>query len=103
MGGPRVLLVTAHPDDESMFFVPAVRSAVQGGGAQLALLCLSRGNAQGMGQVREREVRRVAGQLLGVQQVGTPMYCCRCPCPCPCRSAATSTLRCVCLSVCGLE
>ena len=42
-GGRRdVLLVTAHPDDESMFFVPTIHSLVAAR-RRVFLLCLSRG------------------------------------------------------------
>lgn len=39
---PRVLLVTAHPDDECMFFTPTL-SSLAAAGAELWLLCLSTG------------------------------------------------------------
>ncbi len=38
----RALLVIAHPDDESLFFVPSVRSLVQDGW-EVGMLCLSNG------------------------------------------------------------
>jgi N-acetylglucosaminylphosphatidylinositol deacetylase len=56
------LLVTAHPDDECMFFGPFVRRVVSGGGA-VHLLCLSRGNSEGLGAVREAELERGASKL----------------------------------------
>ena len=37
-----VLLVTAHPDDECMFFTPTM-SSLAASGARLSLLCLSTG------------------------------------------------------------
>jgi N-acetylglucosaminylphosphatidylinositol deacetylase len=49
-----VLLVTAHPDDEAMFFAPTVlclRSRLQ-----LHILCLSNGNHDGRGRVRKKEM-----------------------------------------------
>jgi len=39
----RVLLVTAHPDDETMFFAPTVQ-ALKAAGAYVSLLCLSNGS-----------------------------------------------------------
>lgn len=39
----RVLLVTAHPDDEAMFFGPTILGLLAAG-ADLYLLCLSSGN-----------------------------------------------------------
>ncbi|KAL6763667.1 putative deacetylase LmbE-like domain-containing protein [Haematococcus lacustris] len=50
-----ILLVIAHPDDETMFFYPLI-SAAHAAGAQLFLLCLSTGNAYGMGSRREAEL-----------------------------------------------
>ena len=38
----RVLLVTAHPDDESMFFAPSLGHFVRAG-SEVAVLCLSNG------------------------------------------------------------
>ena len=51
----RVLLLTAHPDDECMFFSPTIinlASSVQ----SLQVLCLSRGNDQGLGSIRQTEL-----------------------------------------------
>lgn len=75
---PRVLLLTAHPDDEAMFFGPtllALASASPPGEAPIDLqdhsqavlsipkpklevfsLCLSTGNADGLGNVRAAEL-----------------------------------------------
>jgi len=61
IGEGAVLLVTAHPDDESMFFLPTIVSLA--GSHSLHLLCLSTGNADGLGRVREKELQR-AGTLL---------------------------------------
>lgn len=41
----RALLVTAHPDDECMFFAPAVLTLTQSNAA-VYLLCLSSGTSQ---------------------------------------------------------
>lgn len=40
-----VLLVTAHPDDEAMFFAPTILRLIEEG-LRVALLCLSTGGAQ---------------------------------------------------------
>lgn len=61
IGEGEVLLVTAHPDDESMFFLPTIVSLA--GSHSLHLLSLSTGNAVGLGRVREKELQR-AGTLL---------------------------------------
>ncbi|KAG6888667.1 hypothetical protein C0995_006785 [Termitomyces sp. Mi166 len=52
-----VLLLTAHPDDESMFFAPTIRALVR---AQIPVfsLCLSVGNADGLGSIRRDELSR---------------------------------------------
>lgn len=51
----RVLLVTAHPDDEAMFFAPTLLTLFELG-VPVKLLCLSTGNAKGMGTVRSQEL-----------------------------------------------
>ncbi|KAI9917704.1 hypothetical protein PsorP6_012384 [Peronosclerospora sorghi] len=56
----RALIVTAHPDDESMFFLPLVHSLQQESSTtkwQIHLLCLSRGNFDGLGSIRENELK----------------------------------------------
>ncbi|CAG9467773.1 unnamed protein product [Pedinophyceae sp. YPF-701] len=70
-----VLLVTAHPDDECMFFTPTIRTLVErtgaagggpesaGDGCGVALLCLSNGDAAGLGAVREKELLEAAEGL----------------------------------------
>lgn len=55
-------LVIAHPDDESMFFVPTLKY-LQENGHQVSLLCLSTGNADGLGAVRQNELRAAAVYL----------------------------------------
>ena len=42
-----VLLVTAHPDDETLFFLPALQG-LQAAGARFAILCLSTGDSLSM-------------------------------------------------------
>lgn len=49
------LLVTAHPDDEAMFFAPAIQ-ALTAAGSVVSALCLSTGNAQGRGSQRAEEL-----------------------------------------------
>ena len=50
------MLVIAHPDDEAMFFIPTLQNLREQGNVQLAVLCLSSGNADGLGKVREKEL-----------------------------------------------
>lgn len=63
-----ILMVTAHPDDEAMFFAPtilALNSKVTTGEIALALVCLSNGNAEGLGATRTTEFKNSA-DVLGV-------------------------------------
>jgi N-acetylglucosaminylphosphatidylinositol deacetylase len=72
---PRILLLTAHPDDETFFFGPTLTSLIpsfatpasesSGNNApdtvtltfpQIYSLCLSVGNADGLGDIRRREL-----------------------------------------------
>ncbi|KIL57088.1 hypothetical protein M378DRAFT_133511 [Amanita muscaria Koide BX008] len=53
--GSRVLLLTAHPDDECLFFAPTVLALADD--AQVYSLTLSVGNADGLGQVRKQELQ----------------------------------------------
>lgn len=62
-----VLLVTAHPDDEAMFFIPTIRY-LRANNYRVHLLCLSNGNAAGLGKVREAELEKCA-RFLGVEKV----------------------------------
>ncbi|GKV26741.1 hypothetical protein SLEP1_g35982 [Rubroshorea leprosula] len=64
-----VLLIIAHPDDESMFFTPTI-SYLNARGHNLYLLCLSVGNADGMGNIRKDELYRACAVLkVNLQQV----------------------------------
>ncbi|OMO98306.1 N-acetylglucosaminyl phosphatidylinositol deacetylase [Corchorus olitorius] len=64
-----VLLVVAHPDDESMFFSPTI-SYLTSRGHNLYLLCLSVGNADGLGSIRKDELYRAcAVHKVQLQQV----------------------------------
>ena len=83
-GASRILLLTAHPDDEAMFFAPTIlalsaqKAGVQEASGQTVLsqpdlanphlfsLCLSTGNADGLGSVRTKEL----SQSLDVLGIG---------------------------------
>ncbi|KAL1922111.1 uncharacterized protein VTP21DRAFT_10753 [Calcarisporiella thermophila] len=52
----RILIVTAHPDDECMFFGPAITALARGN--KIWGLCLSSGNHDGLGEIRKRELAR---------------------------------------------
>lgn len=55
------ILVTAHPDDECMFFLPSIRSVQKS--SKLWLLCLTTGNCDGLGEVRKYELLAVTERL----------------------------------------
>lgn len=64
-----VLVVTAHPDDECMFFAPAIQ-ALRAYNVSISALCLSQGtcvahtgNAEGLGDVRRSELLESYGVL----------------------------------------
>lgn len=62
--GKRILLLIAHPDDEAMFFAPALLWLTRPQlGNQVLILCLSSGDADGLGHVRKEELRKSALQL----------------------------------------
>lgn len=52
----RVLVLTAHPDDEVMFFAPAIL-ALTSASVVVHGLCLSNGNADNIGSIRSSELR----------------------------------------------
>ncbi|KAG2429017.1 hypothetical protein HXX76_011259 [Chlamydomonas incerta] len=56
------LLVVAHPDDESLFFSNYINAATCAG-VRVHVLCLSTGNADGLGKVREKELLRACDLL----------------------------------------
>ena len=56
------VFVIAHPDDESMFFLPTICS-LSNHATKCWLLCLSNGNYDGLGKTREIELHRVGGYL----------------------------------------
>ena len=56
-----ILLIIAHPDDESMFFIPTILKLRNH--FTINLLCLSNGNFEGLGKTREVELRKVADFL----------------------------------------
>ncbi|XP_037493180.1 probable N-acetylglucosaminyl-phosphatidylinositol de-N-acetylase isoform X2 [Jatropha curcas] len=62
LGKKNVLLVVAHPDDESMFFSPTINYLISRG-HNLHILCLSIGNADGIGNIRKRELYKACAVL----------------------------------------
>lgn len=66
--GKRIVLLIAHPDDESMFFSPTlIRLTDPALGNHVKVLCLSTGNADGLGQTRRKELE-AAAMTLGLRK-----------------------------------
>merc|ERR1712086_451758 len=63
----RLLLVTAHPDDECMFFGPAL-AAYNSSGAVVHWLCLSNGGFDGLGDSRTKELTAAGHAMLSLPQ-----------------------------------
>lgn len=65
-----ILLLTAHPDDECMFFAPTLLRLLDDTAMEkrpeVHSLCLSVGNADGLGDVRRHELERSL-DVLGVE------------------------------------
>ncbi|XP_042647277.1 N-acetylglucosaminyl-phosphatidylinositol de-N-acetylase isoform X2 [Tyto alba] len=62
--GARALLVTAHPDDEAMFFAPTLLGLGRAG-VRAAVLCCSAGNYYNQGEIRKKELEQSCF-LLGI-------------------------------------
>lgn len=56
------LLIIAHPDDEVMFFTPTVKCLISNG-CKVRVLCLSNGNTDNLGKIRETELEKVCKHL----------------------------------------
>ncbi|KAK2034179.1 GlcNAc-PI de-N-acetylase [Colletotrichum zoysiae] len=64
----RICLLIAHPDDEAMFFAPTVLALTRPDtGNHVKILCLSSGDADGLGETRKKELVK-SGMKLGLQQ-----------------------------------
>lgn len=60
----RILLLIAHPDDEAMFFAPTLLSITRPELRNTVfILCLSSGDADGLGHIRKDELRKSALRL----------------------------------------
>lgn len=64
--GRTALILTAHPDDEAMFFSPTIMG-LKNHGWEVRGLCLSTGNAEGLGAERVEELKRSYG-VFGLQE-----------------------------------
>lgn len=63
----RICLLIAHPDDEAMFFAPTVLALTRPEtGNHVKILCLSTGDADGLGETRKKELVK-SGLLLGLK------------------------------------
>jgi N-acetylglucosaminylphosphatidylinositol deacetylase len=49
-----IILLTAHPDDEIMFFYPTIKNIIKEN--NIHLICLSNGNYERIGNIREKEL-----------------------------------------------
>jgi N-acetylglucosaminylphosphatidylinositol deacetylase len=56
------LILIAHPDDEIMFFAPTIKTLLNNK-CKIRILCLSNGNYEGNGKIREEEFKSVCKQL----------------------------------------
>ena len=67
----RILIVTSHPDDETMFFGPTILSLCRGKSnflpSNLFLLCMSTGDHKSMGARRKHELYE-ACKILGIPE-----------------------------------
>ncbi|XP_071448751.1 N-acetylglucosaminyl-phosphatidylinositol de-N-acetylase [Hetaerina americana] len=63
----RVLFITAHPDDECMFFGPVILNLAQRKDCELFLLCLSTGNKDNKGSIRKNELW-ASCEILGIPE-----------------------------------
>ena len=65
--GRKICLLIAHPDDEAMFFAPTLLALTAPERANhVKILCLSSGNADGLGEVRKKELVKSA-MMLGLR------------------------------------
>jgi N-acetylglucosaminylphosphatidylinositol deacetylase len=60
----KILYIVAHPDDEAMFFVPTIGNFKR----ESHLLCMSNGNFDEIGKVREKEMHRSC-DFLGIKEL----------------------------------
>ncbi|KAF7341808.1 LmbE-like protein [Mycena sanguinolenta] len=67
----RTLLLTAHPDDETFFFSPTLTALSHikkvGGIQDVLVVCLSTGNAKGLGNIRKEEFGQ-ALEVFGIRE-----------------------------------
>lgn len=65
--GKSICLLIAHPDDEAMFFSPTLLALTEKElGNHVKILCLSSGDADGLGETRKKELLKSAS-ILGLR------------------------------------
>lgn len=57
------VLIIAHPDDESMFFLPTLMKLLEQQ-QEVWILCLTTGNYDGLGHLRRKELEQVVAKIL---------------------------------------
>lgn len=62
-----LVVIFAHPDDESMFFLPTLKNLQKT--CRLHFLCLSSGNFEGLGNIRKWELQRAAKCIGNVSSI----------------------------------
>ncbi|ETO19615.1 hypothetical protein RFI_17615 [Reticulomyxa filosa] len=62
----KVLLVIAHPDDESMFFSPILSYLMNLRDMNLSVLCLSQGETEELGKIRAKELEECLKHVYGL-------------------------------------
>ncbi|KAK8241676.1 putative deacetylase LmbE-like domain-containing protein [Phyllosticta capitalensis] len=63
----KICLLIAHPDDEAIFFAPTVQALAKPElGNHIKILCLSSGDADGLGETRKKELVK-SGMVLGLR------------------------------------
>ena len=64
------VLILAHPDDESMFFLPTIRALQQqSSNNKVWLLCLTTGDYDGLGKIRSKELEITCRDILHLDQL----------------------------------
>ncbi|KAK2744374.1 N-acetylglucosaminyl-phosphatidylinositol de-N-acetylase [Myotisia sp. PD_48] len=67
LNNKRICLLIAHPDDEAMFFAPTLLALTKPElGNHVKILCLSSGDADGLGHIRKKELQK-SGLRLGLR------------------------------------
>lgn len=70
MNNKHYLLLIAHPDDESMFFIPTLFNLIkESTPGSVRILCLSNGNFDGLGKTREKELHAASAIISDKVQV----------------------------------